>query len=205
MMAGEGVNLVYAIGALVFMVAVLFSFRISLGSFARMALGWMAIFAVVIVLFSFRHEAEMLWSRVRAELTGEPQQQLVGSTVILRQGPDGHFWARVSVNGREFPFLVDSGATITAMNSKDAAAAGIDMQTGGLPVAIGTANGMVMANRATADRLDLQGIQADDFPIIVAEEFGDTNVIGMNFLSKLQSWRVEGRQMHLDPVDPDEI
>ncbi len=205
MTGGQDINLVYAIGVLVFMIAVLFSFRISLGQFVRMALGWVTIFAVLIVLFSFREEAGLLWSKVRSELTGEPQQALVGSTVTLRQAPDGHFWARVSVNGKDFPFLVDSGATITAMNRKDAEAAGLDINDGGLPVALSTANGMVMANRARAASLTLEGIEAHDFPIVVAEEFGDTNVIGMNFLSELQSWKVEGRIMHLDPPNPSDI
>jgi aspartyl protease family protein len=40
---------------------------------------------------------------------------------------------------------------------------------------------------------------AKDLPIVVAKEFGDSNVIGMNFLSKLRSWRVEGTEMVLEP------
>jgi len=35
--------------------------------------------------------------------------------------------------------------------------------------------------------------------VVVAEEFGDSNVIGMNFLSQLKSWRVEGNEMILEP------
>ena len=42
-------------------------------------------------------------------------------------------------------------------------------------------------------------VDAKDLPVVVAEEFGDSNVIGMNFLSSLRSWRVEGTEMVLEP------
>jgi aspartyl protease family protein len=31
---------------------------------------------------------------------------------------------------------------------------------------------------------------------------GDTNLLGMNFLSSLESWRVEGRTLVLEPRSP---
>jgi aspartyl protease family protein len=42
-------------------------------------------------------------------------------------------------------------------------------------------------------------ITARDLKIVVAPGLGDVDVIGMNFLSKLQSWRVEGRTLVLVP------
>ncbi|HEY8433253.1 MAG TPA: TIGR02281 family clan AA aspartic protease, partial [Sphingomicrobium sp.] len=47
--------------------------------------------------------------------------------------------------------------------------------------------------------LKVGGITATDLPTIVAPEFGDQDVLGMNFLSRLKSWRVEGKTLILTP------
>ena len=46
----------------------------------------------------------------------------------------------------------------------------------------------------------LGDVVAHQLPVVVAEEFGDDDVIGMNFLSRLRAWRVEGRTLILEPV-----
>jgi aspartyl protease family protein len=35
--------------------------------------------------------------------------------------------------------------------------------------------------------------------VVVSENFGDTNVLGMNFLDAMKSWKVEGNVMTLQP------
>jgi len=84
----SGLNLVYAIGALVLVASMLFSERLRLGQFLRLALAWVAIFAVAIVLFSYREEAGAVWARVKSELIGVSEPELVGSTVVLKQKAD---------------------------------------------------------------------------------------------------------------------
>ena len=120
----------------------------------------------------------------------------------IQMSEDGHFWVDAQVNGRGVRFMIDSGATTTAMSRSAAVAAGIAIDESGFPVSISTANGTVEARRARMERLALGSIQADDLAVVVAEEFGDTNVLGMNFLSQLESWRVEGRFLILQPVQP---
>jgi aspartyl protease family protein len=55
------------------------------------------------------------------------------------------------------------------------------------------------AETGTLDEMRLGPITARDLKIVVAPGLGDVDVIGMNFLSKLQSWRVEGRTLVLVP------
>ena len=43
---------------------------------------------------------------------------------------------------------------------------------------------------------------ARDLPVVVSPAFGDTDVLGMNFLSRLKSWRVEERTLVLTPHHP---
>ena len=68
---------------------------------------------------------------------------------------------------------------------------------------IRTANGTVSAQTATVAKLKLGDIRASDLSVGVSPAFGDTDVLGMNFLSRLRSWRVEGSTLVLVPHHPD--
>ena len=129
-------------------------------------------------------------------------QQVVGKEVRIRMAPDGHFWARVRIAGVERRMLIDSGATLTALSSRTAAAAGLQTNTQLFPVVLNTANGSITARTATLPELRLGDIIARDLPVVVSPAFGDTDVLGMNFLSMLKSWRVEGRELVLEPHRP---
>ncbi|MEW4466985.1 TIGR02281 family clan AA aspartic protease [Parasphingorhabdus sp. JC815] len=195
----QNLNLVFAIGALVLVISALFSYRIGFGQLVRTALSWVAIFAIFIVIFSYQKELTGVWNKVTGELTGSNNQQIVGQTLRLRQSLDGHFWADAMVNGTPVRFLIDSGATTTAMTLKTAQATNVEIDTGGFPVYLNTANGTVEAQRGTIQSLQVGPMKALDFPVVVAEAFGGSNVLGMNFLSGMKSWRVEGMEMILEP------
>lgn len=131
-------------------------------------------------------------------------QRVVGDTMRVRISPDGHFWVRVRIGDTERRMLVDSGATITAISTRTAADAGISVGGGIVPVLLRTANGTVQAQTGTVDELRLGNIVARDLAVVVSPAFGDVNVIGMNFLSKLKSWRVEDNTLILVPHHPQE-
>jgi len=129
-------------------------------------------------------------------------QEVVGREVRIRMAPDGHFWARVTVSGVERRMLIDSGATLTALSSDTAAAAGLKTDSAFFPVVLNTANGAITARTATLPELRLGDIVARDLPVVVSPAFGNNDVLGMNFLSMLKSWRVEGRELILEPHHP---
>ena len=195
----QNINLVFAIGALVLVAGALFSRRIGFGEIVRTALAWVAIFALFIVGFSYKQEILAVWNRVSGELIGSNEQLVVGETLRIRQSADGHFWVDAKVNAEPVRFLIDSGATTTAMTLATAQKAGINISDSPFPVILSTANGSVQAQRGTIQSLQIGPMLAKDLPVVVAEEFGDSNVIGMNFLSSLRSWRVEGTEMVLEP------
>lgn len=178
----------------------LFARRLPVGQVLKMTLAWLAIFGVAFVLFTFRGEAGAVWKRVKAELSPGGTTDTNG-TVTIRKGEDGHFWMDVEMNGKPIRLMVDSGATTTALSAETARAMGIEVPEDGFPVIIGTANGDVEARRARVARLRVGPIERTDFPVIVSESFGDTNVIGMNFLSTLDGWRVQNDELLLNPRD----
>ncbi len=197
-MSGEqGAELLFYAMALLLPLSSLLSRRVPIGQTLKMALAWIGIFGVGLVLVSQREKIGAVFDDARRTLVGD-DQTVTGDTVRIAMAPDGHFYASVTINNVSRRMLVDSGATYTSLSRATADAAGIKAE-GAFPVAIDTANGTVTADRAHAKEIAIGGIIAKDLPLVVADAFGETDVIGMNFLSQLESWRVEGRTLVLQP------
>jgi aspartyl protease family protein len=137
-------------------------------------------------------------ARIASRL-GLNSQEVSGGEVRIRMSPDGHFWARAKINGVERRMLVDSGATITAISEQTASAASVGAGTSLVPVVLQTANGLAQARTGSVKRLQLGSIAAKDLKVAISPALGDMDVLGMNFLSDLASWRVEGRTLILVP------
>lgn len=193
----DGVNMVWLVGALVLVVSALSVRRIGFGLFLRTLLGWAAIVLLVLFAVGHRYELAAAWSSLSAKL-GIEDQRVEGETVRIRMSPDGHFWARVQLNGVERRMLIDSGATITAISERTAKQANIGASDG-LPAIIETANGSVAARRGRIGTLSLGPLKMRDLGVVVSQNFGELDVLGMNFLSRLHSWRVEGNVLVLEP------
>lgn len=133
---------------------------------------------------------------------GFPEQVVDGGETRVRLGPDGHYWLRAEINGHPANFLVDTGATLTAVSSETAAAAGLESREAGLPVRMQTANGAVAAELTTINELRFGNIVSRGLDAVIAPGLGPTNVIGMNFISRLASVRLEGNTMILVPHNP---
>jgi aspartyl protease family protein len=133
---------------------------------------------------------------------GLDSQEVSGREVRIRMSADGHFWANATVNGVRRRMLIDSGATVTAISEATAAAARVEGGPAPVPVVLRTANGLAPARAASVDELRLGNILARDLKVVVSPAFGDMEVIGMNLLSRLASWRVEGRTLILVPHHP---
>ena len=130
---------------------------------------------------------------------GMPEQRIVGEETVIPMAADGHYWLVAEVNGVPTRFLVDTGATLTAFSTRSAEQAGLDPRTGGLPVMLNTANGTVTADLTTVDKLRFGNIEAAGLDAVIAPNLGSTNVLGMNFLSRLDGWRVEQGDLILNP------
>ena len=132
-----------------------------------------------------------------------PDEQAVSGKVLrVPMARDGHFWVHARINGVERRLLIDSGATVTALSVDTAEVAGLQPERSPFPVILKTANGAVAARTSTIATLRIGNIVARHLPVVVSPSFGDTEVIGMNFLSKLKSWRVEDNLLILEPHHP---
>ncbi len=135
------------------------------------------------------------------EQLGLDNQTVAGDELRVRMSPDGHFWVDASINGVKRRLLIDSGATVTALSADTARAAGVDTGSGLTPVILRTANGASAAQTGSIGELRVGNIVARNLKVVSAPGL-DLDVIGMNFLSQLDSWRVEGRTLILVPHHP---
>jgi aspartyl protease family protein len=170
----------------------IFHFAFSLGLLA---------FLIFVLLQQAPYQPEL--ARFTAKL-GLDDQNVSGKELRVRMSPDGHFWVSASINGVKRRMLIDSGATVTAISEQTAREAAVDAGSSLAPVILRTANGSAPARTGSIDELRVGNIVARDLKIVTAPGLGNLDVIGMNFLSKLESWRVEGRTLILVPHHPQE-
>jgi aspartyl protease family protein len=196
--ADQALNALYLLGFLVLVVSSLAARRLPLGSTLKMAASWVLIFAAAFVVFAMKDDFVSLGRHVLELSRGEGAVVAKGKELRIHKAEDGHFWVNAKVNAQPVHFLIDSGATMTSLTAATAAKAGIDT-SGGLPVMVETANGVVKAERGDVGLLEVGTIRRTDFPVHVSPAFGDTNVLGMNFLSSLKGWSVDGQWLVLKP------
>ena len=134
-----------------------------------------------------------------ADRLGLDSQTVTGDEVRIPMARDGHFWAEVRVNGVPRRMLVDSGATVTVLSERTAELAGVERSAGMVPMVMRTASGAVRADTGNVARLEIGGIEARGLKVVISPALGDIDVLGMNFLSRLAAWRVEGRTLSLVP------
>jgi aspartyl protease family protein len=189
---------IYAVGAALLVMLLqripvvgrLIRFVISLGLFA---------FLIFILLEQAPYQPEL--SRLTSSL-GLDDQKVAGKELHVKMAPDGHFWVIASINGIKRRMLIDSGATVTAISTATAEAARVDSGVGIAPVMLRTANGVAQARMGAIREVRIGNIVARNLRIVTSPGLGDLDVLGMNFLSKLDSWRVEGRTLILVPHHP---
>ncbi len=203
MLTGEhGPSMLAYLLLLMLPLSALIARRVPLVRVLWMGLTWVVLFGVLLFAIGQRERFDPLLARA-AKLFHLDDQSVVGREVRIRMSPDGHFWARAKVAGVERRMLIDSGATVTALSTGTANEAGLEVSNSVFPMVLRTANGSVSAKVSTVGTLRLGDIVARDLPVVVSPAFGDTDVLGMNFLSRLKSWRVEGQTLILVPHHPD--
>lgn len=126
------------------------------------------------------------------------QQQPLGRKVLLQADARGHFVASFKVNGRPVEAMVDTGATVVALNRSTARRAGISLSPSDFDREVDTANGKVKAAVVEIASLQIGRIAVDHVPAVVLDDKAlATTLIGMSFLQRLDKFQVEDGQLLL--------
>jgi len=188
------VNLIWAavVGS-----AVIVIFRKRLSQALQAALSWGLIGLILLVGYTYRHELRVIADRVMVELVpGWAAQK--GNVVEIARGRVGEFSVRAEVNGARVSMVLDSGASAVVLTQEAAKAAGLPLEVLQYTTNVDTANGRTRAAPVTLDRLTIGNIVERSVPALIAQPGAlRSNLLGMSFLNRLESWEVRGDKLLL--------
>ena len=105
--------------------------------------------------------------------------------LTLRAGPGGHFFFEGRANGVPVRFMVDSGATVTALTRGDAARAGIILTEADFRYTVETANGTAEVARAVLDELVIGDVVIENLDVsVAADDRLGGSLFGVNGLNR---------------------
>jgi aspartyl protease family protein len=131
-------------------------------------------------------------------LVATPAQAGLRSLNIPRD-THGHFRTEGRIDGQRITFMVDTGASVVALNESSAARFGLRPPPGQYTANVATANGTVKAARTRIEMLDVGGlIERDVDAMVLPDEALSENLLGLSFLSKLKRFEYANGQMVLE-------
>ena len=135
------------------------------------------------------------WWQHRAQQT---RFQVNGGTLEIRRSGDGHYHWPVRINGRQVDFLIDTGATGTAIPAS--LADDLKLEPIGT-VRSNTAGGVVTGQIVRAD-IELQGgMKVDRLQVVALPKLGDNPLLGMDVLGKLH-WQQRDGVLRIELTEP---
>ncbi len=118
--------------------------------------------------------------------------------VQIARGQSGEFALRAKINGVNAPMVIDTGATSVVLTYETARAAGLPLELLEYDVDVETAGGRTKAARLTLDRLAIGKLVERSVPaLVVPHGQMKTNLLGMSFLDRLESWEVRADRLML--------
>jgi aspartyl protease family protein len=118
--------------------------------------------------------------------------------VQIARGQGGEFSLQARINGVSAPMVIDTGATSVVLTYETAKAAGLPLELLEYDVDVETAGGHTRAARLTLDRLAIGKLVERSVPaLVVPHGQMKTNLLGMSFLDRLESWEVHADRLML--------
>ena len=121
-----------------------------------------------------------------------------GRAVQIARGQGGEFALKARINGVSAAMVIDTGATSVVLTYETAKAAGLPLELLEYDVDVETAGGHTKAARLTLDRLPIGKLVERSVPaLVVPHGQMKTNLLGMSFLDRLESWEVHADRLML--------
>jgi clan AA aspartic protease (TIGR02281 family) len=118
--------------------------------------------------------------------------------VQIPRGQTGEFALKAKINGVTAPMVIDTGATSVVLTWETAKAIGLPIDMLEYNVDLETAGGHTKAARLTLDRLSVGKLTEKSVPaLVVPRGQMKTNLLGMSFLDRLESWGVRSDRLML--------
>ena len=173
------------------------NFAGALKSLAIYALGFIAL----IGLYGYRGEFRQIGDRIIAELVPGHVIDVAGAEgnqVMVMRADDDHFHVSAQVDGKSVRFLVDTGASVVALDRRAAASIGIDIDGLSYSGRVMTANGIARSAPVTLGTVRIGDIERANVQAVVMDRDDDgISLLGMSFLGTLSSFDFRGEKLVL--------
>lgn len=121
-----------------------------------------------------------------------------GRVTKLKMGRGGHFYTTAKMNGRSVKVLVDTGATLVAINESTARRLGIRLKNSDFKYRVRTANGIAEAAAATIREIQIGNVRVRNVRASVSRDKAlSSTLLGMSFLGELKRFQVDGKTLTL--------
>jgi aspartyl protease family protein len=164
--------------------------------------------AVLVALGSFMAQMADKWTPAAANAAPPKAQvstqvatvaQARGRTLSIPRDARGHFATDGRIDGQRVAFMVDTGASVVALNEKSAASFGLRPSRGDYKASVSTANGVIKAAPARIAMIDIGGVIVRDVDaMVLPDEALSENLLGLSFLSKLKRFEYANGKMVLE-------
>ena len=120
-------------------------------------------------------------------------------SISLPRDARGHFQTEGRIDGQRIGFMVDTGASVVALNETSAAKFGLRPSRGDYNATVTTANGTIKAARTRLALVDIGGLVVRDVDaVVLPDEALSENLLGLSFLSKLKRFEYANGKMVLE-------
>ncbi|TIX88871.1 TIGR02281 family clan AA aspartic protease [Rhizobium sp. P44RR-XXIV] len=195
-------RVIYLLPIALMMSAAVWASRHTVSQSIRNLLIWFVIIMALATAYIYRGDAELVGNRLFAGLV--PGHAVVvttsegGQEVILHKRSNGHFEARVIINGQPIDMLIDTGASTIALSQEDAERVGIIPENLTYSMTVLTANGRASAAPVELGSVAIGPIKRRDVKASVAEAGKlDQSLLGMSFLETLGSMQMQTDELRL--------
>jgi aspartyl protease family protein len=129
----------------------------------------------------------------------EAPVQTGGRSLSIPRDARGHFLTEGRIDGQRIGFMVDTGASVVALNEKSAARFGFRPSRSDYNTTVQTANGTIKAARTRLAMVELGGIVVRDVDAMVLPDAAlSENLLGLSFLSKLKRFEYANGRLLLE-------
>ena len=120
-------------------------------------------------------------------------------TLSISRDNRGHFATEGRIDGQRIAFMIDTGASVIALNESSAARFGLHPSRNDYRATVSTANGTVKAAPARLPMVEVGGLIVRDVDaMVLPDESLSENLLGLSFLSKLRRFEYANGKMVLE-------
>ena len=166
----------------------------------------MILAAVLIGLGTYMAQMADKMSSAPASASASPKKaatetvgQAPGRSLNIPRDARGHFQTEGRIEGQRVNFMIDTGASLVALNEKSAARFGLRPSRSDYNATVNTANGTIKAARTRLAMIELGGLVVRDVDaVVLPDEALSENLLGLSFLSKLKRFEYANGKLVLE-------